>query len=155
MPIHDFDHADPWRGEVVPCAEFHDPNHWSKKIVMADGWSSHMMTSSNGNISALLARSVNSPHKCQWRGALMFCWICAWTYGCANHQDACDLRRHRAMTGGFEAWQLKRQTSKHPAKFNGTASKFHDANLYLTIKLIQSSSTNLCPNSKNYRIDIH
>ena len=35
-----------------------------------------------------------SPHKRQWRGALMFSLICAWTNGCANNRDNGDLRRH-------------------------------------------------------------
>ena len=44
----------------------------------------HMMTSSNGNIfrvtGPFIHRSpVDSPHKGQWRGALMFSMICAWT----------------------------------------------------------------------------
>ena len=39
---------------------------------------------------------VNSPHKGQWRGALMFSLICAWIYGWVNNRDAGDLRRHRA-----------------------------------------------------------
>ena len=38
---------------------------------------------------------VNSPHKGQWRGALMFSLICAWTNGWVNNRDAGDLRRHR------------------------------------------------------------
>ena len=37
---------------------------------------------------------VNSPHKGQWRGALMFSLISAWTNSWANHRDAGDLRRH-------------------------------------------------------------
>ena len=37
---------------------------------------------------------VNSPHKDQWRGALTFSLICAWTNGWANHRDAGDLTRH-------------------------------------------------------------
>ena len=37
---------------------------------------------------------VNSPHKGQWRGALMFSLICAWTNSWANHRDAGELRRH-------------------------------------------------------------
>ena len=37
---------------------------------------------------------VNSPHKCRWRGALMFSLICAWTSGWVNNRDAGDLRRH-------------------------------------------------------------
>ena len=39
---------------------------------------------------------VNSPHKGQWRGALMFSLICLWINGCANSRDVGDLRRHRA-----------------------------------------------------------
>ena len=39
---------------------------------------------------------VNSPHKGQWRGALMFFFICAWPNGWINNQDTDDFRRHRA-----------------------------------------------------------
>ena len=48
----------------------------------------NMMTSSNGNIYALLALCAGNspvtgefPHKGQWRGALMFSLICALVYG--------------------------------------------------------------------------
>ena len=37
---------------------------------------------------------VNSPHKGQWRGALMFSLICAWINGWVNDREAGDLRRH-------------------------------------------------------------
>ena len=37
---------------------------------------------------------VNTPHADQWRLALMFSVICAWTNGWANNQNAGDLRRH-------------------------------------------------------------
>ena len=39
---------------------------------------------------------VNSTHKGQWRGALMFSLICAWINGWVNNCKAGDLRRHRA-----------------------------------------------------------
>ena len=39
---------------------------------------------------------VNSPHKCQWRRALMYSLICAWINGWVNNREAGDLRRHRA-----------------------------------------------------------
>ena len=66
------------------------------------------MTSSNGNMfrvpgfcagnSPVTAGNtpVNSPHTDQWRGALVFSFICAWTNGWVNNQDAANLRRHRA-----------------------------------------------------------
>ena len=38
---------------------------------------------------------VNSPHKGQWRGALMLYLICAWTNGWVNNREAGDLSRHR------------------------------------------------------------
>ena len=37
---------------------------------------------------------VNSPHKGQLRGALMFPLICAWIDGWVNNREAGDLRRH-------------------------------------------------------------
>ena len=39
---------------------------------------------------------VNSPHKGQWRGALMFTLICARINGWVNNRQAGDLSRHRA-----------------------------------------------------------
>ena len=39
---------------------------------------------------------VNSPHKGQWRGALMFSLIRAWINGWVNNGEAGDLRRYRA-----------------------------------------------------------
>ena len=38
---------------------------------------------------------VNSPHKGQWRGALMFSLICAWINDWVNNREAGDLRHHR------------------------------------------------------------
>ena len=42
---------------------------------------------------------VDSRHKSQWRGALVFCLICTWTNRWANNGDTGDLRRHRAHYG--------------------------------------------------------
>ena len=39
---------------------------------------------------------VNSPHKGQWRGALVFSLIAAWIDGWVNNREAGDLRRYRA-----------------------------------------------------------
>ena len=57
---------------------------------------------------------MNSPHKGQWRGALMFSLILARTNDWANHRDAGYLRRHRAhydvtvMTIIVSIWVLKK-----------------------------------------------
>ena len=37
---------------------------------------------------------VNSPHKGQWRRALMFSLICTWINGWVNNREAGDLRCH-------------------------------------------------------------
>ena len=39
---------------------------------------------------------VNSTHKGQWRGALMFSLIWVWIKGWVNNREAGDLRRYRA-----------------------------------------------------------
>ena len=73
---------------------------WSfrESIVAISWWRRQMET-----FSALLAfvrgihlSPADSPHKAQWRSALMFSLIHAWTNGWTNNRDAGDLRRHRA-----------------------------------------------------------
>ena len=39
---------------------------------------------------------VNSPHKGQWRGGLIFSLICVWINGWVNNREAGDLRCYRA-----------------------------------------------------------
>ena len=56
-------------------------------------WWRHQMET----FSALLAICAGtSPHKGQWRWALMFSLIGAWINGSVNNHEAGDLRRHRA-----------------------------------------------------------
>ena len=64
-----------------------------------------MVTSSNGNnlprywplVRGIHRSPVNSPHKGQSRGALMFSLICVWINGWVNSGEAGDLRRYRAQ----------------------------------------------------------
>ena len=62
---------------------------------------------------------VNSPHKGQWRGALMFSLICVWINGCVNNHEAGDWRRYRAHydVSVMYIWQLKRQSNQHLSRF--------------------------------------
>ena len=93
---------------TLECFEFSSNFEFDRNMLSGTGarkpgtlslswWRPQMET-----FSALLAlcaghRSpVNSPYKSQWRGALMFPSICAWTNGWVNNRDAGDLRRHRA-----------------------------------------------------------
>ena len=55
-----------------------------------------IMTSSNGNIFRLTGHLCDSPHKGQWRGALMFSLICVWINDWVNNREAGDLRRYHA-----------------------------------------------------------
>ena len=50
---------------------------------------------------------VNSPHKGQGRGSLMFSLICAWINGWINNREAGDLRRQRAHYDVIVMTQLK------------------------------------------------
>ena len=52
---------------------------------------------------------VNSPHKGQWHGALMFSLICVWINVWVNNREVGDLRRYRAhydviVMKSFEDW---------------------------------------------------
>ena len=48
---------------------------------------------------------VNSPHKGQWRGALMFSLLCAWITGWVNIGEAGDLRHHRVHYDVSVMWE--------------------------------------------------
>ena len=82
-----------------------------------------MVTSTNGNIFGVIGpfvggihRSpVNSPHKGQQRGALMFPLIFAWV----NNREAGDLRRHRAHYDVIVmSWRnLKYSRSARPSRY--------------------------------------
>ena len=73
-----------------------------------------MMTSSNGNIFRVTnplcgefpgPRSpVNSPHKGQWRGALMFSLIWVWINDWVNTREAGDLRPYHAHYDVIVMW---------------------------------------------------
>ena len=58
-----------------------------------------MMTSLDGNIFlrywSFMRWPVNSPHKGQWRGDLIFSLVCDWMDGWVNDREADELRRHR------------------------------------------------------------
>ena len=53
---------------------------------------------------------VNSPHKGQWRGALVFSFICSRINGWVNNGEAGDLRCHRAHYDvTVMTWQISRR----------------------------------------------
>ena len=82
--------------------EFHSSKlstNETRKQGRRDSWWRHQMET----LSVLLVLcegnppvTGGSPHRGQWRGALMFSLICAWTNDWANNRDAGDLRRNCA-----------------------------------------------------------
>ena len=58
---------------------------------------------------------ANSPHKGQWRGALMFPLICVWINDWVNNREAGDLRRHRGHydVSVMDKTDLVQTTTKH------------------------------------------
>ena len=66
--------------------------------VVHQTWWRHQMETFSALLALCAGNSpvpVNSPHKGQWRGALMFSLIYAWINDWVNNRGAGDLRRHR------------------------------------------------------------
>ena len=53
---------------------------------------------------------VNSPHKGQWHGALIFSLICAWTNGWVNNRDAGDFWDVIALFMTSLQWCIEKHT---------------------------------------------
>ena len=64
---------------------------------------------------------VNSPHKGQWRGALMFSLICVWINSLVNYREAGDLRRYCAHYD-VTVMCLRYDRNKH--RYNKQCSQF-------------------------------
>ena len=63
---------------------------------------------------------VNSPHKGQWRGALIL-FICAWLNGWVNIREAGEVRRNRFHDDGADDVKRKymlKQSSCAPTRTN-------------------------------------
>ena len=87
---------------------------------------------------------VNSPHKGQWRGALMFSLICVWINGWVNDGEVGDLRCHRAhydvMIMSFEdkqfftsifLWTSHKTVHQTQSKYNITSRWISSFRFYL------------------------
>ena len=80
---------------------------------------------------------VNSPHKGQGRGALMFSLICVWINGCVNNREAGDLRRYRAHNDVtvmacsiLEWWAMSYMSSLH-MRFVDSEYGMYPSSVYL------------------------
>ena len=79
----------------------HPMSYTELSIIITSGWLAFWeflfswWRQTNRNIFRVTGH-LNSPHKGQWRGALMFSLIWARINGWVNNGEAGDLRRHRA-----------------------------------------------------------
>ena len=125
----------------IACVTGPKLNHTHAMI----SWWRHQMDT----ISALLAicsgnSPVNSPRKGQWRGALMFSFICVWIKGWVNNREAGDFRRYRSHYDS-DLWihSFPNSAVLHWS-YRGTASPFsvhaHWINLMNNCHILQNSS---------------
>ena len=74
------------------------PSHLQPYFCPSYPWWRHEMETFSALLALCAGNSpvpVNSPHKGQWRGALVFSLICTRINGWVNNDEAGDLRRHR------------------------------------------------------------
>ena len=92
-----------WRFSVemfTPTKNMKQLTEWSRSITdqNATTWWRHQMETFSALLAICAGNSpvpVNSPHKGQWCGTLMFSLICVWINGWVNNREAGDLRRYR------------------------------------------------------------
>ena len=96
---------------------------------------------------------VNSPHKCQWRRALMFSLIYVWINDWVNDPEAGDLRRHRVHYNVTVMSNYALNTLIQHILFCGTHSCiFAPTPVALsTCKWLQSIILNWCTEHGRYR----
>ena len=85
--------------EIDDCPESSHYEHNSiVKHAPVCTWWRHQMETFSASLALCGGNSpvtrVNSPHKGQWCGALMFSCICTWIKGSLNNRETGDLRRH-------------------------------------------------------------
>ena len=98
-----------WSYVFLALTHWHvvDPSSigWLLQVLALHGmltrpWWRHQMETFSALLAICAGNSpvpVNSSHKGQWRGALVFSLICVWINGWVNNREAGDLRRYRAQ----------------------------------------------------------
>ena len=97
---------------------------------------------------------VNSPHKGQWRGALMFSLICVWINGWVNNREAGHLRRYRthcdvSVMDTVHYMQKKRENQGcdnwQPSFFStGYIGIIYDLSMQGLLKWLSHKEKNIC-----------
>ena len=88
---------------------FHIVWYCSGHFLSLSSWWRHQMETFSALLALCAGKSpvpVNSPHKGQWCGALMFSLICARINNWVNNREAGDLRCHRGHYDVNVMWWL-------------------------------------------------
>ena len=96
-----------------------------------------MMTSSNFPhywpfVRGIHQSPVNSPHKGQWRRALMFSLICVWINGYVNNRKAGDLRCYSAHYDVTLMLLGNTVMSQHPCYYSSIKPRISSMNVIKT-----------------------
>ena len=83
------------KGLLIGHREMWQPEPFSKNVIHDDVIKWNHFPRYWPFVRRIHRSPVNSPHKGQWRGALMFSLICVWINGWVNNREAGDLRRYR------------------------------------------------------------
>ena len=118
------------------------PSHYLNQCWFVVSWWRHQMETFSALLAICAGNSlvpVNSPHKGQWRRALMFTLICARINGWVNNRETGDLRRYCAhydvivmywTLGNKVHWQ---QYSYKKIRFKMSSAKWQPFCLSLTV----------------------
>ena len=97
-PLSKWQHSCYWK---LSCQKF--PQNCVTLVtrlhIRVAAWWRHQMETFSALLAICAGNSPDpaiSPHKDQWRGALMFSLTCTWINGRVNNREAADLRLHRA-----------------------------------------------------------
>ena len=100
-----------WMITLTLCGQVtKSTRHWNTLIT----WWRHQMETFSALLAICAGNSpVNSPHKGQWRWALMFSLICVWINNWVNNRETGDLRRYRATYDVIVMIEDKEWTTQH------------------------------------------
>ena len=111
-----------------------------EKSAWGYSWWRHQMETFSAFLAFCAGNSpVNSPHKGQWHGALMFSLICTWTNCWINNRDTGDLRRHCAhydvtlMCYVRSLHRLFGNTSQSFNRIDSSPTHLWDSNYVITV----------------------
>ena len=105
-----------------------------------ESWRRHQMETFSALLVLFAGNSpvpVNSPHKGQWRGTLIFSLICAWINDWVNNRQAGDLRHHYDVNVIYNTILTRRDTITFNVIQN-TSSQTKIISIHYTMNLIRT-----------------